>query len=210
MPTNPPRKTGASIISQITGLAFQFDTTTSEAYNGNASWTRFPVEGAGIDISDHVELQPRTISLQGVVTDTPLNQPNAEPNRAARAFETAMALRDAGQLVTVDTGLGAFANYGIEGVGAPRTPAGGQALRFTIDLVEVRITLSQVVAIPPELLKPKVINSGQGTGDLGTQTGTTTELGEEANEVTGLEVPEENDVTSSLLLDLGEEFNFLP
>lgn len=210
MPLRPPSRQGAIIVNPL-GLIFRFDVTLSENYGNSMAWTRFPVEGGEPEISDHADRQLEVISLSGYVTDTPLDDPTALPERSSTSRQTLVDIMNARLPVVVITGLGVFTSFVVTSVSTPRTPASGKGLIISVELLELRTVVAIEVAIPPELLKPKVENSGQSTGDAGTQAATDVAMDEEPSDILGLDIPPERDVTQSLLasgLDLAAEFDF--
>lgn len=59
-----------TVANKTASLAL--DATVSENYNVPARVTQHPVENA-VDITDHVILAPRTLSIRGVISETPFN-----------------------------------------------------------------------------------------------------------------------------------------
>ena len=49
----------------------ELDASLSESHSMNATVTEYPVE-EGADIADHIRRQPDTITISGIVSDTPL------------------------------------------------------------------------------------------------------------------------------------------
>lgn len=71
--TNPVQivfKTGLSAGEE---KIFALDVVKAIRTNLSASITKFPIEGGG-NISDHVQLEPLTISLEGLISESPSNQ----------------------------------------------------------------------------------------------------------------------------------------
>lgn len=59
-----------TVANKTASLAL--DATVSENYNVPARVTQHPVENA-VDITDHIVLSPRTLSINGVISETPFN-----------------------------------------------------------------------------------------------------------------------------------------
>lgn len=70
----------------ITIDGYPIDAALSEEIAAEAEVTSFPVE-SGADITDNVKLNPITVTITGVVSDTPIGE--IEEKRAAAAAETA-------------------------------------------------------------------------------------------------------------------------
>jgi hypothetical protein len=58
-------------IIQNNDTIVQFDASIKETHKLDSTATRFPIEG-GQSISDHMIVQPISLELQGIITDTPL------------------------------------------------------------------------------------------------------------------------------------------
>lgn len=52
-------------------LAFQLDATVNEQFQAEAEPTQNPVE-QGVDITDHIILKPKKLTIQGLVSETPI------------------------------------------------------------------------------------------------------------------------------------------
>lgn len=130
--------------------AIEFDATLSETHVGNAEVTRHPVE-VGSDISDHVRRLPEQVTLNGIVTNTPilfLASLRESPRRAEEAYEKIKELKDAGALVSVVTSLREYANMAITGFSVTRDARTGQVLNATVDFTEVLTAALQTVDVP--------------------------------------------------------------
>jgi hypothetical protein len=77
---------------QIAGI--WIDVSISEQHGSSAEVTRHPIED-GADVTDHVRILPDTISIEGLVTNQPLEAPGSHSNDA-------VALESGSQLMTGD------------------------------------------------------------------------------------------------------------
>jgi hypothetical protein len=95
--------TGVVRIPQYLGL--EFDAVISEEHASSAEATEHPVE-EGIAITDHVKPNPARLSLQAVVTNTPLNQVLTtikDPNGAYASGVAPLLLLNHPEVIQIDT-----------------------------------------------------------------------------------------------------------
>lgn len=134
---------------------FPIDAALSEDHTLDSEVTSFPVE-RGAEITDHVRPLPRTITIEGVVSDTPLGLAaiaredraviaSADETLADRvlpsieAFTFLERVYEARQPVTITTSLRVYENMVMESLSIPRTATTGDALRFTATFRQIRI-----------------------------------------------------------------------
>ena len=136
-------------VSEIIELDVTLDATLS----GVMTVTSFPVED-GVDISDHAQKQPDTVSFRALVSSTPLRffsfSPIIGDARPRAAFEILTELQETPELVRIVTDLKTYDSMGLISLSAPRRSDTKHALMFTATFREVRIVSSQVVTLPPE------------------------------------------------------------
>lgn len=155
--------------------ALTLDASVNETHDTDVDVTDFPVE-QGANISDHRRRKPRTITVEGVVSNTPLpddgdpmntvtsngftwnSRSSADATRASTAYNTLLDLADASRLLTVVTSLQKYENMTITKLSVPRNASIGQALRFTATLREIRVVRNDTVTINAKTTraKPKV------------------------------------------------------
>jgi hypothetical protein len=156
------------IIDPILLTLFEFDVVTSENWEDTSEITRFPVE-SGLSITDHIIRQPVRLSLEGVVTNTPLPPTIPLFQRAQAAYERLRELHDSGSVVAVSSGLRIQESMGISSVGLVLDASTGDAIAPSVTLEEVRIVQSVTVAVPEEILRADVKAEGQSEADAGKQ-----------------------------------------
>lgn len=142
------------------------DATLYESHDYINQITRFPVED-GADISDHIKQEPDTYTVEGFITNSPINllQRIADVNRDLSRSEVSnnveLALdallkisgrtingeKTAPQLVTVVSGLRVYKEMALEVINIPVNPRTGQAMNFTAKLTEFRKVESITVEI---------------------------------------------------------------
>lgn len=156
--------------------AIAVDASVSETHGGAVAIPTHPVE-KGADVSDHVRRELASLRIEGLLTDHPLKSAGSGeattvfgadpgPGRAVYLYAQLEALRDAGTLFEVHTGLRVYERMLIQDLQSTRDRSIAGAVRFTATMREIRIVESGTVAIRAVVprAKPKV--------DTGPQTGT--------------------------------------
>ena len=144
--------------------AVVLDVSLAEAHSMTNEVTDHPVE-SGVNIVDHVRPRPDVLKLEGLVSNHPfptsadplvirqeqgqqfISRSATDLTRARTAFEDLRALREAGTLLTVVTGLRTYESMAIESLEVPRDARTGQTLRFTCTLKQVRLAVVQTAAV---------------------------------------------------------------
>jgi hypothetical protein len=137
--------------------AVELDATMTETHSGDVEVTEHPVE-RGANIADHFRTKPVQVSLEGLVSNTPVgvNARDAIGNQAARgeggkaeiAYERLLSMRDSSELVTITTRLRTYTNMKLVSLSVPRDRGTGDALRFSATFREIVIVASERVKIP--------------------------------------------------------------
>lgn len=142
------------------------DATASESHSGEMDVTEHPVE-TGANITDHARKKPRTVKIDGVLVDYPVENPDdGNAGRALANLATLEALRDNGQLVELRSQVLTLSNLLIQAISYTRTKDIADAVRFSATLREVRLVDSQTVAIKTAVTSAKPKHSdGKKTGE---------------------------------------------
>lgn len=122
-------------IQSQTGTIFSIDCTMKETHGRNAEATKFEIEDGDI-ISDHIILDPFTLELEGIISDSPLSIKNALLTTAAAVVGNKLG-GALGAVVGV-TGLAIF--NALQNSGSPSVAAYAQLLalqenRIPVDIV---------------------------------------------------------------------------
>ncbi len=141
------------------------DAELTENHNFASQVTRYPVEN-GADISDHISIEPESVSIEGIITDSPIGGGNAE-GRYLKTFDDLEQLWRKQDVVDVVTHLKVYQDMAIRSLSIPRDNKTGQALRFTADLQKVVKANRQEVMIPEGNLAPVVADQGGATQNMG-------------------------------------------
>jgi hypothetical protein len=147
------------------------DATLSESHTLDTRVTENPVE-EGAAVTDHAQLQPRSVSLTGIVTNTPLDATAVadgtryeknQPGRGASAYAALRRLRQSRQLVALITPTELYENMMLVSLVVPREQGSGEAFRFSAQFREVILVQTQMVKLPASK-KPRgqpAVNDGK-------------------------------------------------
>jgi hypothetical protein len=125
---------------------YPIDAALSEEHSFDNEVTAHPVE-RGADVTDHVRARPIVVSIEGLVSDTPigaiagLRAPDVLPSDDA--FARLRDLRDRREPVTIETSLQVFRNMVLQSLSVPRDARNGDALRFRATFQQVRLVVTE-------------------------------------------------------------------
>lgn len=128
-----------------------FDATGTLTHAGDVEITEHPLED-GSNIADGARAKQPTLQLEGVLVDQPFIAPGLgeEPARAGRAtylYAVLMAVKNAGGVLEVRTPLFNYDNMLIKSISAPQATNTGSALKFTMQLTQVKLVRTQTVKL---------------------------------------------------------------
>lgn len=122
---------------------YEIDAAISQDHSFDNEITEHPVE-KGANVADHVRSTPIMISLEGLVSDTPIGAIAATRGigvPSSEAFARLQAIRDRREPVTIETSLGIFANMALQSLATPVTTT--DALRFLAVFKQIVIVESK-------------------------------------------------------------------
>jgi hypothetical protein len=172
-------------LDQVTGETSQtgqvytlaFDAVVKEKHGAQATLTEHAVEG-GAALSDHKQVKLRTVTLDCVVTDSPLGAPpptgsrtrqvrgtvtnvelgegrtaqglvySAPVTRVVDAFAELEDLVRRPVTVAVRTGLRLYSRMQVTSVSAPRALDDGNSIELSIELTELRTATVETTTVP--------------------------------------------------------------
>lgn len=155
------------------------DASVSEDHVSSCEPTDNPVEG-GAKITDHVQLNPKQLTVEGVISDSPLgfavigNIQNiaravatvfGNSVRSIDAYNELVELQESRIPFTVVTGLKRYENMILMNLTVPRTVQTGRAIHFKAVMREIVIVNSEVT--PNSALGSGVRNVAGKTKDNG-------------------------------------------
>ncbi len=130
---------------------FQLDVAVSEDHTYDADATDSPVE-EGSDISDNIRNRPLQVTLEGIVTDTPIGNMRDVRSGTTLPSEDALAhllaIREARELITIETSLASYENMALLSLRIPRSAKTGKALRFTAVFKQIRLITNDRTTVP--------------------------------------------------------------
>lgn len=148
-------------VGGVAGIVI--DATVSEDHNASCDLTENPVE-EGAKITDHVQINPVQLTVEGVITDSPLGYAvigniqnfirsvstifGATSPRSLDAFDELLALQKSRRPFTVLTSLKRYQNMILTDLSVPRTIQTGKALHFKAVMKEIRIVKSATSSAP--------------------------------------------------------------
>lgn len=137
---------------QITEV-IELDITISANLQHSMTVTQFPVE-QGAFVSDHAEEQPAQVTIQSMVSATPLRiisvSPFIDSGRPRAAFEIMKELQTSKELVRIVTDVETYDNMALTSLSAPRNIQTKNSLLFTAVFQELRLASSQIVTLPDD------------------------------------------------------------
>lgn len=162
------------------------DAAVSEEHLNDSDVTENPVED-GAKITDHMQIKSKQLTIDGVISDSPLSADFAgisvpsnfhnfagtvqttlgRDSRSIDAYQRLVALQEKREPFTVVTGLKQYKNMVLKTLTVPRTAATGKAIHFKAVLREIRIVKSKSVGAPN--VKDAVKNLASKTKDLGSK-----------------------------------------
>lgn len=121
------------VRSDVAGVFL--DATISEDHTYVSRVTQFPIENGRV-ITDHVINEPDTLSLTGIVSDSPL-EILSPFNRSVDAFNRLIRIHELKERITVVTGIKVYDNMIMTSLSVPRNLESGQALTFVMEFQKV-------------------------------------------------------------------------
>lgn len=177
-----------SLVFQTTPAqidSITLDASVNEGHSGEVEVTEHQVE-TGAAISDHARPKAETLSITGIVSNSPIGEVqsrrvaesggvdpatgeprNAQVGYAEEAYRALRAIKDEGRLVTIVTSLRTYDNMIMTALSVPRDRGVGDALNFTASFKQIRLVTSKrttvVVAHEPKANPKKTLGKFSAT-----------------------------------------------
>jgi hypothetical protein len=140
---------GIKAIAKIGSV--QLDCSIQETHSFKSDVTDYTVEDGG-KIQDHIYLEPFRITMQGIVSDSPLGFlgggfSDTIQSYSEDAYDKLTEMREQRILFDVVTGLKIYPNMVFETLDVNRDKDTGKALYFTSQLKQIRKAQSKVIYI---------------------------------------------------------------
>jgi len=157
-----PTKIGSVTVDALVSGSTQLDNDVTE----------HPVED-GAPISDHVRARPLTMTLECLVSNTPLGAKGADLARGVDAYQAIRKLYDDGTIVTVEVPMAGRITQArsmvVAGISIPFAVAHLNALRFTVSLKRVRVVENKLTRSKAKVTKDKRAGKQSSEGKKGTK-----------------------------------------
>lgn len=127
----------------------EVDVCVSESHETDCDITENPVE-SGAYISDHVQLKPARLTIEGLVSDTPISlfglSQIGNDNRARKVYDQLLEIQYTAEPIDIITGLTQYSNMVLKTLTVPRNSETGKTLRFNAVFQEIIIIESSEIA----------------------------------------------------------------
>lgn len=179
----PRASAGPQIVAQHLGISHSvsFDAAEVETSRFSNIVSQHPLE-SGTSVTDHVEQRPVELSIDGLLSNTPLPRAigsmrsrgdllGLNRNRISTVFEWLVDIWERGTKVNVLTGLRLYKDMVITDI-SPNRQGGARsdsrnALRLTIRLQEIKEVSATLVQIDPDIFAESVRSSATDENDQG-------------------------------------------
>ena len=155
------------------------DASISESHSIEGEITSHPVE-SGSDITDHYRVNPREISLEAVVTSTPIatgypaqtainsvKSIIAKDDPVMNAWQEVERYFEKRIIITINTSLKKYKNMILTSFNVTRNSAKGQSLHFSLTAREIRVvsTVEKArITVPEPKPKKKTVEKKKDKG----------------------------------------------
>jgi len=166
------KKADPATIGQI-----QLDVSLSESHEYRSDVSEYPVEDGSV-ISDHISNKSDRLSLNGFVTNSPidlltgqqaaLSRTGRAGNRVETVFEELLRIHEAREPVKIVTSLRVYDSMAMESLSVPRNAQIGEALEFSVVFVEIQKVKSETVST--EALAKNTTGTKKATKDQASST----------------------------------------
>lgn len=149
--------------TQDTITEIPLDARVSSTYRFASEITEYPVE-SGATVTDHVHQRPTEITIEGMVSDSPVNElptylglrgdneTRPAALRSQSAFDTLFLVQKNAIPLTVVTEYMTFDDMIIESLEIPKSPDRGEAIWFSLTLKKITTVDTLTAALPPEVV----------------------------------------------------------
>lgn len=151
----------------------RLDAVIRESHSSPIRLTQNPVE-KGADVTDHAIIEPKKLTIEGVVSDTPLGfravsdlidtatgyfgaSSSDSETRSQIAFNDLNKLKDARDEIEIQTGLKLYPNMMILDIKVDQDKDTSRAIFMTIECQEVIIVETEVVELSKDQLSGPII-----------------------------------------------------
>uniref|UniRef100_A0A6M3XXM1 Dit-like phage tail protein N-terminal domain-containing protein n=1 Tax=viral metagenome TaxID=1070528 RepID=A0A6M3XXM1_9ZZZZ len=144
-------KTGPSLTTDLGGTILVLDASMSQGHQRSAIVTEHPIED-GADITDHVRPGPVRLTIDGVISATPVGDELAFPGREIDAWTVLEQVIEEATPVTVITSLRVYSSMVITALSTIRA-RGEQAIFPQIEMQQISIVSAATTLLPAAIIK---------------------------------------------------------
>lgn len=165
----PPRVSGASLEDADGGALIVFDVSREETHELDVEVTRHPVED-GVEIVDHAQVLPLRVTVDAVVSATPLTLDDDAPDDLERhldAYQTLLRVARERVPFTLTTGLAVYEDVILRRVPIRRSAASGLSIQGPLEFEQIRRVSRAEALIPPEVIEPAIRSAASPERDSG-------------------------------------------
>ncbi len=165
---------------RLTAGILELDASLNENHNASASVTGHPIE-LGAEISDHIFLNPRRYTVEGIVSDSPVSflaigavsigaitDLTGGVSPSINAFQELNNLLESREPFDIVSGLHFYEDMVITDLTFPKSFDIGRAIRFTAQLQQLTFVESTEIAVAgATAVSPGVPDTAAPTAEMG-------------------------------------------
>lgn len=163
------------VVAKDTRVLISLDVTTSLRTSWNADVSKYPVS-SGSEISDHLSIRNNTYTLEGIISDTPVqlyknelfSQQGPDKYRIISSIDALKSLYEARRTFTFFSEYQKIDNVVITKVDFAQE--GAMAVSFTIEFEQVRFAYAKSVSLNVKKSTKKTVASNKNGGGASKQT----------------------------------------
>jgi hypothetical protein len=142
----------------------EVDVSESESHQSSLAITQNPVED-GVDITDHMQRLPERLTINGIVSDTPIKffqglRSLGGSKRTEIAYVALKQIQEEKTLVDISTGFKQYFSMALTELTVPRDVSQGSLMRFSATFVEV-VTVESEEVLLPQSVGGATVNKGK-------------------------------------------------
>ncbi len=131
----------------------QLDAAKAEQHQYENEITQYPVEKGG-RVADHVIAQPLVLTIDGIISDTPVIDPTFTADGLLPSDEALVHLRLLNtnrEPIEIETSLGVYENMVCQSLNFPRDAGTGKALRFVATFQQILLITNERTTLEVEV-----------------------------------------------------------
>lgn len=128
--------------------SIELEATTSLTHSGDVDVTEHPLE-TGSNVADGARAKQPALQVEAILTDFSLDSTAKDTGdgSARDKYAALRFVRDAGGVVSITTPQESYDNMLIKQLSSPESAQMGRSVKFSLQLVQVKVVRSQTVAL---------------------------------------------------------------